>query len=78
MVKIDNLHRTGKVLFGKIPDPFGPVTHDDLLFRAAPASLPSFQVESLAKLFGGLDCAGVSGRIRIANRAALGVPRGLC
>src|ERR1039457_3686116 len=39
MIQIDNLHRARKVLLGKIPDPFGSIAHDHLLFRAAPAAL---------------------------------------
>ena len=57
VIQIDDLNRAGKVLLGEIPDPFGPIAHDDLLFRAAPAALPGFQVDALAKLFGGLDGA---------------------
>ena len=34
MIEIDDLNRAGKVLLGKIPDPFGPIAHDDLLFGA--------------------------------------------
>ena len=67
VIQIDDLHRAGKMLLGQIPDPFGPIAHDDLLFRAAPAALPGFHVDALAKLFGGLDGAGVGGGIRIAD-----------
>ena len=77
VIEIDNLHRAGKMLVGKIPDPFGPVAHDDLLFRAAPAAVPGFQVDAFAELFGGFDGAGVGGGIRIADGVALLVPRGL-
>src|SRR6266849_9846698 len=65
------------MLLSKIPDPFGPIAHDDLLSRAAPAALPGFQVDAFAKLFGGLDGAGVGGGIRIADGVALFVPGGL-
>ena len=77
MIEIDDLHRAWKMWLGKIPDPFGPIAHDDLLFRAAPAALPGFQIEALAKLFGGLDGAGVGGGIRIADGVAFLVPGGL-
>src|SRR5258708_35886581 len=78
VIQIDNLHGTGKMLIGKIPDPFGPIPHDDLLFRAAPAALPGFHVNSLSKLFGGFDGAGVGGGIGIANGVTLLLPCGLC
>ena len=48
MIEIDNLNRAWKVLLGKIPDPFGPITHDNLLFRSTPAALPGFHIDSLA------------------------------
>jgi len=31
VIEIDNLNRVWKVLLGIIPDPFGPIAHDDLL-----------------------------------------------
>src|SRR4051794_38717768 len=65
------------MMFRQIPDPFGPVTQDDLLFCAAPAALPGLHVEPLAKLFGGLDGTGVGGGIGIADGEALLVPGGL-
>src|SRR5579864_237128 len=74
MVEIDNLDSAGKVWLGQIPDPFSPVAHDDLLFRATPAPVPSFQVDALAKLYGGLDGSCVGGGIRIADRVAFIVP----
>ena len=55
MLEIDDLDRAGKMLLCQIPDPFGPVADDDLLLRAIPATLPGFQIEALAKLFGDLD-----------------------
>src|ERR1700720_4696996 len=67
----------GKCLLGKIPDPFGPIAHDHLLFRTAPAAFPGFHVNSLSKLFGGFDGAGVGSRVRIADRIAFPVPGGL-
>src|ERR1700693_2634889 len=77
VVEIDNLNRAGKMMLGQIPDPFGTIGCDDLLLCAAPATSPSFQIEPLAKLFGGLNGAGVGGGIRVADREAFLVPRGL-
>src|SRR5579862_934583 len=74
MVQINDLDRAGEVGFGKIPDPFGSIADDDLLFSAAPAPVTSFQVDALAKFFGGLDSARVGGGIRIADRIAFFVP----
>jgi hypothetical protein len=51
-IEID-LGRAWEALIGQIPNPFGSFAHHDLLFRPAPAALPSFQVDSLAKFFGG-------------------------
>src|SRR6266540_2052485 len=59
------------------PDPLGSVTHDDLVFGVAPATVPGLQIDAPSKLFGGLDSPGVGSRIRIANREAFLVPRGL-
>src|ERR1035441_2642656 len=60
--EIDDLHRTWKVLLGEVPDPFGSIPHDHLLRRTAPAALPGFHIDTLAKLFGSLDGAGIGGR----------------
>jgi hypothetical protein len=48
--EIDNLRRAWKELFDKIPDSFGPIAHDQLIFRVAPAPLPGFYINLLAKL----------------------------
>src|ERR1700694_844368 len=77
VIEIDNLNRAWKVLLGKIPDPFGPIAHDNLLLRATPTALPGFQIDSLAKLIGGFNSAPVAGGIGIAYREALFVPRRL-
>src|SRR5437016_6730147 len=77
VIQINNLHRARKMLLSKIPDPFGPIAYDHLLFRAAPAAFPGFHVNSLSKLLGGLDGAGVGSGVRIADRVALLVPGGL-
>src|SRR5215831_14906228 len=62
VIEIDNLHGAGKMQIRQIPDPFGSVTHDYLLFRAAPATVPGLPIEAFSKLFGSLDasrvCAG--------------------
>ena len=71
VIEIDDLNRAREMQIGKIPDPFGAVADDDFLYRAAPAALIGFQVDSFAKLFGGLDGSGVGGGIRIADGEAL-------
>src|SRR5260370_4946914 len=73
--QIDNLRRAREILIGQIPDPFGSITHHDLLFRPTPAALPRLQVDALAQLFRRFDRADVSSRIRIADGIAL---RGPC
>src|SRR5215813_5367655 len=78
MIKIDDLNSAGKVLRGEIPDPLGSIADDDLLPGSAPASFPSLEVQSSAKLLSGLDGSGVSGGVRIANGVAILVPTGLC
>jgi hypothetical protein len=65
------------MLARQIPDPLGTIAHGDLLFGAAPAPLPGFQIDALAKRFGRPYGAGVGGRIGIANSVAFLVPRGL-
>src|SRR5258708_25445064 len=77
VIEIDDLDRAGKVLLGQIPDPLGPIAHDDLLLCAAPAALPSFHIKPFAKLIGGFDGARVGGRIPIAGGVAFPVPRNL-
>jgi hypothetical protein len=37
VIEVDDLDPTGKMKFRQIPDPFGPVAHDHLLFGATPA-----------------------------------------
>jgi hypothetical protein len=57
VIEIDNLRRAGKMLLGKIPDPFGAIAHDDLLCRAVPAALPGFQAGTFAGRRRTLDSA---------------------
>src|ERR1019366_3800537 len=52
VIQIDDLDRARKMLVGEIPDPFGAVANDNLLFRTAPAPVPGFQINAFAKLFG--------------------------
>jgi hypothetical protein len=47
------------------------------LFRAAPSAVPGLQIKAPAELFGGLHGSGAGSRIRIANREAFFVMRGL-
>ncbi|HUI82408.1 MAG TPA: hypothetical protein VLY24_31005 [Bryobacteraceae bacterium] len=77
MIEIDNLQGAGKMLPGKVPDPLRPVSHDDFLFRAAPAPLPGFHIELFAKLLGGFDGADVRCGIRVSDGETLLVPSGL-
>jgi len=51
VIEIDDLHRAGEMLFGQVPDPFGSIAHDHLLFRAAPAALSGFPVDAPSKFF---------------------------
>jgi hypothetical protein len=60
VVEINDLHCTGEVLFGKVPDPFGSITQDDFLFRAAPATVPGLQIDAFAELFGRFDGSCIS------------------
>src|SRR5207302_5027885 len=74
MEQIDDLDRTGKIRLGKIPDPFGPIAHDDLFCSATPAPVPGLQIIALAELFGSFDGTRVGGGLRIADRVAFFVP----
>src|ERR1035438_3581417 len=74
VIKIDNLNGPGEVLIGDIPDPFGSIADDDLLYGTAPAALPGFQIDALAELLGGLNSSDVGSRIGIADREALVIP----
>src|SRR5437016_3816169 len=77
VVEVDDLYGAGEVLVGQIPDPFGSINHDNLMRSEAPATVSGFQIVALSILFGVLDGSGVGGRIRIANRVAFLIPRGL-
>src|SRR5215831_14397252 len=77
MVEIHNLNSCGKMLASQIPDPLGTVSDHDFLGCPAPAALPGFNIQPLAKLFGRLDGAGIGGGVRIANRVAFFIPTGL-
>src|SRR5260370_22324721 len=74
VVEIDNLNRARKVQVDKIPNPFGAVAHHDLLECAAPATSPSFRINSPAKLFRTLDGSRIRGGIGIADWIALPIP----
>ncbi len=74
MKQIDDRKGAGKILAGKVPDPRGAVSPPDLLFRAAPAAIPGFQIDPLAELAGGLDRAGRGRGVRIADRLAFCIP----
>src|ERR1039457_2814790 len=74
VIKIDNLNCTGEMLFGNVPNPFRSIPHHDLLFRAALASIPGFQIDALTKLCGCFNRAYVSGRIGVADGVAFLVP----
>src|SRR5579864_3554045 len=77
VTQVDNLRCVGEMLLSLIPDPFRSITHDDFLLGAAPTTLPSFQIEALAKLFGGFNRAHIGGRIRVADGVAFFIPGGL-
>src|ERR1700692_3672965 len=77
VIEIDDLHGAGEVLVGQIPYPFGSVTHDNFLCRAAPATVPGFQIDALSKLFGSFDGSCISSRIRISNGIAFFIPGSL-
>ncbi len=74
MIEIDDLDGAREVLIGKVPDPLGSVAYDDFLCRAAPATVPGFQIDALTKLLGRLDGSRIGSRIRIANRVAFFIP----
>jgi hypothetical protein len=77
VIEIDDLQGARKMQIRQIPDPFGSVAHDNLPLRAAPATVPGFAVDAFSKFFGRLDGSSVGSRIRITNRVAFLVPRGL-
>src|SRR6516225_12429661 len=77
VVEIDDLHRSGKVFVGQMPDPLRPVAYDDFLFGVAPTALPGFHIEVFPKLLGGLDGTDVGSGIRITDGKAVLVPGGL-
>ncbi len=74
MLEIDDLHGTGKMLIGQVPNPFGSVTDDHFLYGTAPAAVPGFQIDALAEILGGRNGSGVSGRIQVSNGITFLVP----
>ena len=76
VIQIDDLNRAGEILLGDVPDPFGAVADDNLLFGAAPAALPDLDVESFSEPLGILDGSGVSSGVGVANGIAFFVPSG--
>src|SRR5712671_1527337 len=74
MVQINDLDRAGEVGLCEIPDPFGPIAHDNFLYGATPAPIPGFQIDALAELFGGFDGTRVGGGARITDRVAFFIP----
>src|SRR6185436_3559890 len=77
MPDVNNLDRASKVLVGNVPDPLGPIAQHNFLLGPIPAALPSFDVETTAKQFGGFDCSGVGGRACVPNRSPFRIGRGL-
>src|SRR3984957_3668383 len=77
MEKIDDLNGAGEMFVGDVPDPLGAVADHDFFLRAVPAMIPGVQVHASAEFSGGFNGSGVGGRIRIAKRIALWVPRRL-
>src|SRR3954451_18052169 len=65
------------MLRGEVPDPPGAVANNDLFLGTAPATFPGFDVETLTELLGVLDSAGIRGRVGIADRITLLIPRRL-
>jgi hypothetical protein len=55
VIEMHNLNRAREVQVGLIPAPFSAIGYHDFLFGTAPAALPSFKLDSLAQLFGGLE-----------------------
>lgn|SRR5215831_10017123 len=74
VVQIDNLDGSRKVQGDKIPNPFRAVADDHLLECTAPATFPSFSIDSPAKLFRALDRSGIGGGIGIADGRAFLIP----
>src|SRR5579862_4896636 len=77
VIEVDDLDRTGKMEFGQIPNPLGPIAHDDLLLGATPTALPSLQIEPSPELLSGFDGPGVGSGIQIANGVAFLIPSSL-
>ncbi len=59
MIESDNLNRAVDVFVGDVPNPFGTIADDDLLFRTASTAIPGFQIEPFPKCFCRFDRADV-------------------
>lgn len=66
--EVDDLDGTGKVIAGNIPNPCRSIADHDFLFRARPAAIPGFQIDSFAELARRLDGGDISRGARIAGR----------
>ncbi len=74
MKQIDDLDSAGKVLVGIVPDPFGSISDDNLLFGTAPATSPGFQIDPVAELGSRFNCACIGRRSRIADGITFLIP----
>lgn len=65
------LNGPDKMLVGDVPDPLGAIAEHNFLLSPAPAALPGFGVEAVAKEFGRFNGARIDGRGLIANGSGL-------
>src|ERR1700683_4553449 len=72
--QINDLNGAWKVFIGDIPDPFGTVAYNHFLCGKTPPAIPGFSVEPFAEIAGDLDGAGISSRIRVADRETFLIP----
>jgi len=78
MIEIHDLHSSGKMLVGDIPDPGSAVTEDYDPGGRAAAPVRGFPVKTPPKLFGGFDRPRLAGEGLVANRPALLIRSCLC
>src|SRR3954452_10465990 len=78
VIQIDDLDRAGEVAVGEIPNSEGAISDHDLQIDVFPSSTQGFSIKAESKLLGGFNACSVGGGVRVANRPALVIRRGLC
>src|ERR1700694_3848837 len=76
MIEVHDENGSGELFGSHIPDPDGAIPQNHFEVRPGPTALEGFAIDAARKLLGGLNSAGVSGGIGVANGTAVGIDTG--